>query len=83
MTRSEVDALLARLGGVWRLMASLLYGSGLRLLECASLRVKDVDFGGRATAGATRQRLEGSRNNSTEELGRASGGSAEKRAHVS
>ena len=27
-------------------MASLLYGSGLRLLECASLRVKDVDFGG-------------------------------------
>jgi site-specific recombinase XerD len=30
MTRAEVDALLARLDGVWRLMASLLYGSGLR-----------------------------------------------------
>jgi integron integrase len=46
MTRSEVDAVLSRLDGVWRLMASLLYGSGLRLLECASLRVKDIDFGG-------------------------------------
>lgn len=45
MTRGEVDAILARLDGVWRLMASLLYGSGLRLLECASLRVKDLDFG--------------------------------------
>ena len=46
MTRPEVDAVLTRLDGVWRLMASLLYGSGLRLLECAELRVKDVDFGG-------------------------------------
>jgi integron integrase len=46
MTRPEVDAVLTRLDGVWRLMASLLYGSGLRLLECAGLRVKDVDFGG-------------------------------------
>jgi integron integrase len=46
MTRAEVDAVLSQLDGVWRLMASLLYGSGLRLLECASLRVKDVDFGG-------------------------------------
>lgn len=46
MTRTEVDAVLSRLDGVWCLMASLLYGSGLRLLECASLRVKDLDFGG-------------------------------------
>jgi integron integrase len=45
MTREEVAAVLGRLEGVWRLMASLLYGSGLRLLECASLRVKDLDFG--------------------------------------
>lgn len=45
MSRDEVDAVLARMEGVWLLMASLLYGSGLRLLECASLRVKDVDFG--------------------------------------
>ncbi|HVZ34542.1 MAG TPA: phage integrase N-terminal SAM-like domain-containing protein, partial [Polyangiaceae bacterium] len=46
MTRAEVDSVLSELCGVWRLMASLLYGSGLRLLECASLRVKDLDFGG-------------------------------------
>ena len=46
MSRLEVNGVLARLGGVPRLMASLLYGSGLRLLECVTLRVKDVDFGG-------------------------------------
>lgn len=45
MSREEVDAVLAQLDGVWHLMASLLYGSGLRLLECASLRVKDIGFG--------------------------------------
>lgn len=45
MTREEVDAVLGRMEGVWQLMASLLYGSGLRLLECSSLRVKDLDFG--------------------------------------
>jgi integrase len=45
MTRDEVAAVLRQLEGVWWLMAGLLYGSGLRLLECASLRVKDVDFG--------------------------------------
>jgi integron integrase len=33
------------MGGVHHLMASLLYGSGLRLTECLSLRVKDIDFG--------------------------------------
>jgi integrase len=43
-TRGEVRAVLSRLrGGAW-LMASLLYGSGLRLMECVRLRVKDVDF---------------------------------------
>jgi integrase len=31
--------------GVYRLMAQLLYGGGLRLMECVRLRVKDVDFG--------------------------------------
>ena len=44
LTRREVRALLERLRGTTWLMASLLYGSGLRLLECARLRVKDVDF---------------------------------------
>jgi integron integrase len=46
MTQTEVAAVLAGLHGKWRLMAALLYGSGMRLLECVSLRVKDVDFGG-------------------------------------
>jgi integron integrase len=45
LTREEVDALLARLEGEVRLVATLLYGAGLRLLECLRLRVKDVDFG--------------------------------------
>lgn len=42
--REEVRALLRSLCGVEALMASLLYGGGLRLLECCRLRVKDVDF---------------------------------------
>jgi hypothetical protein len=41
----EVRAVLARLDGVKWLMAGLLYGSGLRLMECLRLRVKDVEFG--------------------------------------
>jgi len=45
LTRDEVRAVLQRLDGVPRLMAILLYGAGLRLLECCRLRVKDVDFG--------------------------------------
>jgi integron integrase len=44
LTRDEVQRLLRELTGVVRLMASLMYGSGLRLLECAQLRVKDVDL---------------------------------------
>jgi integron integrase len=45
LTRSEVRAVLERVDGTSRLAAALLYGSGLRLLECCRLRVKDVDFG--------------------------------------
>lgn len=44
LTPSEVSSVLSELSGPARLMASLLYGAGLRLLECARLRVKDVDF---------------------------------------
>jgi len=44
LSREEVRAVLAQLRGVAHLVALLLYGSGLRLLECLSLRVKDVDF---------------------------------------
>ncbi|MBX6315418.1 MAG: integron integrase [Isosphaeraceae bacterium] len=45
LTREEVRAVLDGLEGDKKLMASLLYGSGLRLMECLRLRVKDVDFG--------------------------------------
>ena len=45
LSRSEVRSLLAQMDGVHWLMASILYGSGLRLLECCHLRVKDLDFG--------------------------------------
>ena len=45
LTRPEVRAILGEMKGVPRLVAALLYGSGLRLLEGLSLRVKDIDFG--------------------------------------
>jgi integron integrase len=45
LTREEVRAVLAEIHGVPRLMAVLLYGAGLRLLEYARLRVKDIDIG--------------------------------------
>jgi len=45
LTRDEVHKIFAHLHGTPRLMAGLLYGSGLRLMECVRLRVKDVDFG--------------------------------------
>jgi integron integrase len=44
LTRQEVRALLAKIGGVPWLVASLLYGSGLRVLEGLTLRVKDIDL---------------------------------------
>jgi integrase len=44
LTKPETNSLLSRMDGVNRLMASLLYGSGLRLMECLRLRVSDVDF---------------------------------------
>jgi integrase len=44
-TEREVVRVLAELEGQNWLMAALLYGSGLRLMECVRLRIKDVDFG--------------------------------------
>jgi integron integrase len=43
-TREEVKALLAKLEGTSWLMVGLIYGGGLRLMECLRLRVKDIDF---------------------------------------
>lgn len=44
LTKEEVGRLLACLDGTPWLMAMLLYGAGLRLMECCRLRVKDIDF---------------------------------------
>jgi integron integrase len=44
LTEEEVRALLAQLKGVHWLLATLLYGAGLRLMEAVRLRVKDIDF---------------------------------------
>ena len=44
MTKEEVQALFAQMEGVTALMAGLMYGGGLRLMECLRLRVKDIDF---------------------------------------
>lgn len=44
LSKSEVGRLLAVMEGTHALMARLLYGTGMRLMECLRLRVKDVDF---------------------------------------
>ena len=44
LTPEEVRAVLSQLDGAYRLVASLMYGSGLRLMETLRLRVKDIDF---------------------------------------
>jgi integron integrase len=45
LARAETALLLQQLQGASRIMAVLLYGAGLRLMECVRLRVKDIDFG--------------------------------------
>lgn len=45
LTKVEAQTVIGQLSGSYRLMANLLYGSGLRLMECLRLRVKDIDFG--------------------------------------
>jgi integron integrase len=44
LTRAEIQSLLNHLTGTEKIMATLLYGAGLRLMECCRLRVKDIDF---------------------------------------
>jgi len=43
-TVDEIDNVMNKIEGIYKLMAILMYGAGLRLLECLRLRVKDVDF---------------------------------------
>jgi len=44
LSKDEVRAVLSKMNGQYKLMAQILYGSGLRLMECLRLRVKDIDF---------------------------------------
>ena len=44
LTHNEIKAIFTHMQGTPKLMAQLIYGSGLRVLECMSLRVKDVNF---------------------------------------
>ncbi len=44
---NEVRAILTQLSGIQWLMATLMYGAGLRVLECVQLRVKDINFDSR------------------------------------
>lgn len=45
MTRDETRKVISALRGTHKLMAEVMYGCGLRVIECVRLRVKDVDFG--------------------------------------
>lgn len=47
LTEWEVAAVLTEMKGTHALMTKLLYGTGMRLMECVKLRVKDIDFGRR------------------------------------
>jgi integron integrase len=44
MTQQEVQVVLSHISGIHLLMSKILYGSGLRLMECVRLRIKDIDF---------------------------------------
>lgn len=44
LSRPEINQLLSKMEGLPKLMASLLYGTGMRLIECLRVRVKDIDF---------------------------------------
>lgn len=45
LTEEEVQSILAQMKGTHLLMANLIYGSGIRLMECMRLRIQDIDFG--------------------------------------
>jgi integrase len=58
-TKDEARAVLRQMEGAKWLMASLLYGSGLRLMECLRLRATDIEFGYPSNCGARWKRAEG------------------------
>ena len=62
LTHSEIDQLFQAMQGTNLLMARIIYGCGLRLAECVSLRIKDIDFEREARYGACRKRRQGQRN---------------------
>ncbi len=45
LTREETARVISLISGVHQLVVKLLYGSGLRIIECLRLRVQDIDFG--------------------------------------
>ena len=47
LSRTEIDCLLDNMSGIHRTMASLMYGTGMRIIECIRLRIKDIDFDNR------------------------------------
>jgi integrase len=47
LTVDDVSRILSQMIGTARLMAALIYGSGLRIYECTTFRAKDIDFGSR------------------------------------
>jgi site-specific recombinase XerD len=49
LSKEEAKAVIENMQGIYRLMAQILYGSGLRLMECLRLRVKDLDFANHQT----------------------------------
>ena len=59
LTRAEVESILTHLGGTVGLMIRLLYGTGMRIMECVRLRVKDVDFARKRDRGPAGQGREG------------------------
>ena len=46
LTREEVKSVIGTMNGIYRIMAGLMYGAGLRLMECLRLRIQDIDFAG-------------------------------------
>jgi len=47
LSKTEAKAVIDKMDGIYRIMGQLMYGSGLRLMECVRLRVKDLDFSNR------------------------------------